>query len=445
MKKILFVLGCLVVIAFGVFSIGSKNNVPTKLPASACCHNSYFSQADVFDAAYKNAKPYINQAPGIKGILVNHHLLAAAYIAEAFNQVATTAPVTVLLISPNHFSAGKNNIIVSAEQWQTPYGVLQPNTDLINKIKDANIGSIEEDPFNQEHGISGIIPFIKKSLPSAAIVPVIFNDRLNSSAAQKAADDIIKILPANTLVVGSFDFSHYLTSNAADFHDLKSLDDMESFNIADFYNLDIDSRPGLTFFTQILKNLGTQKFTLLEHSNSGELTHQDLLETTSYITGYFQSGEPNVALTHTLLSFGSLVPAIIPYKKPELTYLDRLFTGQDQTYLQNDFVTNVGQLKVQSVDCVKYSSKELYNLIDGGVDVLICRGAEKNSISWYKNKPIIYADKSLSVGVSQSANSNKIYFFPIHNNNEQLKLLTAAESGTVWAELSAKNGIINLK
>jgi len=77
-------------------------------PAQNNFHYSYFSQAGFYEQAYAAARqtPAADKS-GIKGVLVNHHLFAASFIAETFNAVATIAPVTVLLISPNHFDAGK--------------------------------------------------------------------------------------------------------------------------------------------------------------------------------------------------------------------------------------------------------------------------------------------------------------------------------------------------
>jgi len=124
--------------------------------------------------------------------------------------------------------------------------------------------------------------------------------------AVSLADEYHQLLPNNILIAGSFDFSHYLTSGAADFHDIANLADVESFNFADIYNLDIDSRPGLAFFLDLLKDNGGQNFHLLEHSNSAKLAHQDILETTSYIDGYFTAGSATTSSVNTVL----VLPAI---------------------------------------------------------------------------------------------------------------------------------------
>ena len=413
--KVIFLIACLVIAAAGFLVVRGflmPKSASPLLPV--CCHQSYFSQPDFFDQAYKEAKPLAGPEPaGIKAIMVNHHLLAGAYIAEAFNQVATTAPLTVLLISPNHFSAGNANVIASAEQWQTPYGQLGPNGGLIQALAAQHLINIDESPFTQEHGISGIVPFIKKSLPNATVVPVIFNDRMPFAASQVLADEMFKNLPPNVLIVGSFDFSHYLTDRAASFHDLKNLADVESFNLPDIYKLDIDSRPGLAFYLRLLQDGGDEKFTLLEHSNSAELTQQDFLETTSYITGYFQAGSASTTTVKSMLSFGSLVPSIIPYTNPSLAYLDRLFYGQDQTIIGPGTFLGV---------TIKRDVRQSYFAVESG-------------------QPVVHAAPGLAVGVASTNTGAEIYLFPIGEDSGQLKLLIAKENDTILAEMAAASNV----
>jgi len=136
-------------------------------------HYSYFSNKSFFDDAYKNISEQSIIPNQIKGVLVNHHLLAPNLIAETINTIATTSRITVVVISPNHFSAGQGQIISSLYKWDTPYGILNSNCETISKLEKEGVLNIDEYPFKKEHGISGIVPFIKKSLPNAKIIPII--------------------------------------------------------------------------------------------------------------------------------------------------------------------------------------------------------------------------------------------------------------------------------
>lgn len=455
-------------------------------------HYSYFSQKENFENAYSLAKSQ-DYNPAVKGILVNHHLLAASFIAESFNTIATTTPVTVLLISPNHFSAGKGDIITSALSWQTPYGVLEPDLAVVNKLSEEGLANIEEDPFVQEHGISGIVAFVKKSLPKAKIVPLIFRDRMTLSQVMSLADSYQHILDADKsahyITVGSFDFSHYLTSRAADFHDVENLSAVESFNFFEIYNLDIDSRPGLAFFLQLLKNNHEQKFTLLEQSNSAKLAKQDVLETTSYITGYFSVGSAGTSSPDTLLSLGNIntapqVLSALQKNTPSyaLEYMERLFYGQDETmaFLKNgDSKTEsalkklglslavednknyqLGKFKLKIINCAKgingdKGEEGAKRAIDEGADVAICQGAKKSYVEIYKTHIIIYAagnfldektilqdGASLAIGLAYENNKLKVFFLPIGGEKGKLKLLVGEESGKVLLDI-AKESLVS--
>lgn len=471
--RLIFLAGIAGFLYFGLYK------VKIKTPAVADnFHYSYFSQPDFFDQAYSLAKS-TSTPENIKGIIVNHHLLASSFIAETFNVVATNAPLTVLLVSPNHFDAGRAGIITSSAAWKTPYGELESDLELINQLTTQKIAAIEEPPFEQEHGISGIVAFIKKSLPNAKVIPVIFKNRMPVSEAQKLADDFHQILPKNTLLVGSFDFSHYLTSRAADFHDINSMEAVENFNFSKIKNLDIDSRPGLAFFLRLLKNNSSQNFHLLEHSNSSKLVKQDILETTSYIDGYFTAGLPALSSAETLLSLPSVLPApetpsLVDKdnRKYALTYMERLFFGQDETVsffplsnsMELESERNVlsrlgiglvavnyqdyqlGDIKIRLVNCNGDKGGEKVKGADGAA-VVICQGSDKNRLEIAENKPVIYAvgnlfsKNSLAIGLGLKNNQLQIFLLPIGFKEGQVKLLIGQESGTVLKEMAAVSAV----
>ncbi len=477
---VLIILFCLAVL--GSFVIRNKfyhqSNFPTKSPD--CCHNSYFSQKDFYEKAYEFAGPKKSNDK-ISGIIVNHHLLADSFIAEAFNQIATTAPVTVLLISPNHFNAGKGSVIASADAWQTPYGRLDPDTKLIDQL--SGLVVVEESPFNQEHGVSGIVGFIKKSLPNAKVVPLIFRDKISLGQATAAAGSIYKILDddksTNYIVVGSFDFSHYLTNSAADFHDVKSMTVLENLDVPGSYNLDIDSRPGLAFFLQLMKNGQNGKFTQLEHSNSAKLAKLDTLENTSYITGYFSNGSNPTKDIQTLLVLppiqgSSLVSnSLNRFSKTwSAEYLERLFSGQDKTalYFFGEQDNAAAQLKRYGISDF-LSKDEKTTFFSGRVKTSFLENSYKrDSLDIINGQVVInfnhplLSDKvlkdggtSVAYGITQSGQELTITILPIGVKDGVAKLLIGPESGKVLAEIAnvsnvpqeiktqIKNGFIIIK
>jgi len=275
----------------------------------AVTHYSYFSTPPVFDQGYAEAGEVAPDA-SVKGVLVPHHLLAAKLVAGAFGRIATDRDATVVLVSPNHFSAGRGRIITTAASWRTPYGTLPGDCAAVEALKAAGAASVEEAPFEKEHGVSGIVPFIRKSLPHARVVPVIVRDDASDADLEKFAQAARRIFGPDTLFVASFDFSHELTDTAAKFHDRMSLAVVDAFDDAGARALDIDSMPGLRLSMRLLEQAGAPRFSLVEGSNSSELTHRpDQPDVTSYLAGTFAAGEKTSDDDVTLLAFGDLLLA----------------------------------------------------------------------------------------------------------------------------------------
>ncbi|MEK7589593.1 MAG: AmmeMemoRadiSam system protein B [Patescibacteria group bacterium] len=218
-----------------------------------------------------------------KIILVNHHLLAPHLIARALAGVATKNKQTVVLISPNHFGAGDGFAITTLYPWKTSYGVLTADRKLIKQLVRAGV-TIDPVPFEREHGISNIIPFIKKSVPNARIVPIMIRD----TASSQDIDALAKALPPDALIIGSFDFSHEVTGTVADMQDAKSLAALETFDITAVSKLSLDSRSGLRLLMQYAALRDKRHFVLFGATNSAKiLKRPDQSDVTSYIAGYF--------------------------------------------------------------------------------------------------------------------------------------------------------------
>ncbi len=300
----------LFLLAFGGVGAGflySSKIVVENDPCPKDLHYSYFSSKTFFEDAYKNA-PAVTSPKDIKGVLLNHHLLAPHLIAATISSIATTSPITVLLVSPNHFSAGTGGIISSLYKWDTPYGVLQSDCETVSELQAAGALSVEEMPFEKEHGIYGIVPFIKKSLPNAKIIPLIIRNDISETELNVFVETLFATLGDKALVVGSFDFSHYLPDLAAQFHDQKSLSVIKDFDYAGLQSMDTDSIPGLEIVMRYMEKEGAKDFHLIANTNSSLLLHDPKIEeTTSYIDGAFSVGSAVPDSTTTILAFGDMM------------------------------------------------------------------------------------------------------------------------------------------
>ena len=91
--------------------------------------------------------------------------------------------------------------------------------------------------------------------------------------------------------MASVDFSHYLTRQEAEDKDKETLKVIEAKNLDTLFTMGndyLDSPAALGSLFLTMENLDISDLTLLDHTNSGILMGNDMIETTSYMTMLFQ-------------------------------------------------------------------------------------------------------------------------------------------------------------
>ena len=218
-----------------------------------------------------------------------HHLLAGDMIAEFYDNLAGLDYDTIILLGPNHYSAGKSKIITSDYDWLTPFGKLGCDRELIGKLGTFVSGlGTEPAVLAKDHSITSQAGFIKKTFPNARFVPLILSPNINVEESGDLAEALLSLSQnAKILLIGSVDFSHYQDSKMAISHDQKSIKAIESFNFNNVYKLDIDSPPAI-YAIMKYSEFNEASFKLLNNSNSALLSGKEKLDSaTSYVTGYF--------------------------------------------------------------------------------------------------------------------------------------------------------------
>ena len=272
-------------------------------------HSSYFSSKDFYDEAYREIPREYKNAfydKKVYGGIIPHHLIVKNNIASFFAQLEKQDYETVVLIGPNHFDGGEKNVLISQSKWLTPYGDIEPNLEIINKLIKTGKVHVNEEPFYREHSISGLVPFIKKSIPNAQIVPIILKIGLRESDAEKISELIFEnIDPEKTLVISSVDFSHYLPAQVADFHDERSNGIIQDFDFERIYSMEIDSPPSIYVLLRYLELVKAQESKLLWHTNSGYMDESQ--PSTTHNIYYFTKGNPRDDSVISMMFFGDMM------------------------------------------------------------------------------------------------------------------------------------------
>jgi MEMO1 family protein len=271
-----------------------------------CQYSSFADDTALYAGAYRSAEELIGGTRAARGAgvssngedersgriaagTISHHLFIRNLIAEYFIGLARYVhPKRIIVIGPNHHARGHSPVALSQLGWKTPFGFVEPDMDAIRKISSSGFASVEEEPFVNEHSIGALVPFIGRTFPGAHIVPIIFKKVAKRQDCIKLAG-VIAGLMDSTLVLASLDFSHYKTSEEAEKEDVASLDVLRSLSMERVDEAFVDSRPALLTLISLCRNIGVLTVEVVQHTNSGILSHDPRVACTSYINTFIRN------------------------------------------------------------------------------------------------------------------------------------------------------------
>src|SRR3989344_4770731 len=291
LHKTLFSALTLAILALLLFLATGTQNRPTINVSAFPTHPAYFFEFETFTDAIERVRHSDKKYPlPIIGGLVPHHLLPSFIIADFFKNLSIQKPETIILIGPNHYELGEKPILSSIAGWETPFGVVEPNDQIIEDLYDKNLIDFNEEVLVQEHSIGGIVPFIKYYIPDARIVPLVVSGTLKIDEIERLAKAIAQKINKKTVIVASVDFSHYQIQKQAEKNDKVTLGLMEARDYEKIINLssaNVDSPPSIITLLMIMDKKGKNNFNLIYHTNAGEILRDPYHEVTSYFSFVF--------------------------------------------------------------------------------------------------------------------------------------------------------------
>lgn len=222
--------------------------------------------------------------------LVPHDLFASPLVGDFFRRLDPRLVKRIILIGPNHFEKGDFKVLSSLYGWQTPFGIVEPDTENINELVNNKLAKIDEEVLSGEHSIGNLVSYLKFYLPQAKITPLILSHSLTQKEVSILAEKLTGINRPDTLLLASVDFSHYLTSLQAREKDevtervIRERDYDKLFGLNNDY---LDSPATLATVLMTATDNKELDFEILGHTNSGEMQKNENIETTSYFTMAF--------------------------------------------------------------------------------------------------------------------------------------------------------------
>lgn len=264
--------------------------------------------------ALEDSFPERQKVANYVGGVVPHHLLAESIIKKFFDEISKESyPEKIVLFGPDHFNAAAvyGDKLIAADNWDNNLEDSAIDNGLLRALMRANDIALGNYAVKNDHGLMNILPFIKKYFPNAEIVPFLIPAAFSLDKAENIAESLNEVLPENSLVLSSVDWSHYLPKNVADFHDKKSIRVFLNLEEENFSNIEVDCPQCLYVVRQFAKLRNADNYVKIDHKNSQDFSSDDGLDsTTSYFSAIF-SKQANDTLpdehTKTFLFLGDIM------------------------------------------------------------------------------------------------------------------------------------------
>ena len=232
--------------------------------------------------------------------VVPHHLLAEEIIEDFFSYISSQENVeTIILLSPDHFQSGvlnNENAFITLD-WESlsekeNFSNIKIDSLLGKKLAGENKIILNSADIIYDHGITNLIPYIKKYFPESKFLPILIPVDITKEQIEHLVKTIDKAASAQTIIIGSVDFSHYLPPQAADFHDAKSIRVLLNFEEDNFDNIEVDCWQALYAARLFAKLRHKTASHIIAHRNSVDFLKLYSEITTSYFSVVFGEKKP---------------------------------------------------------------------------------------------------------------------------------------------------------
>lgn len=251
----------------------------------------------VVDISFRHAKRYPVD-PGARLLLIPHHLVAGREIASLLTSVPTKK--RILLLSPDHFSIGKQALSITDKSFTWNEQAIRPDLSLNKQLLATHPQALrlQDSVFEREHGVRGLVPFLNQAWPQATVNAMTVRNDASTSTLNTLSDQLDKLLDTDPelIIAVTIDFSHELPAYLADLHDTHAIGHLEARNAEAFRQVEIDSPP-LFFLLSKLAEQQNVRLTVQAQTNSLRLMYASTTELgTSHA---LMSSEPGLATTNS--------------------------------------------------------------------------------------------------------------------------------------------------
>ncbi len=265
-----------------------RENGKLRLDSNKTLDASHFFNDRLFYPAIGTAQNLNSKSKSkIRAVVVPHHLVGSQLIADAFKRAERSfSPEQIIILGPNHFEAGRANVITTDANWQTEFGILAAATQTYSKINDSGLELENNQPvFENEHAVGNLVHFSKYYFPEASLLPVILSSQTEFGQIELLSQQLDQFDLSQTLIIASIDFCHDIgLSQAFKNHQtvLELVEDKDYDSLLRLKNDHLDSGPSLVTLL-LLAEKNNWQLAVIDEAHSSQFLDQPGHEGTSYM------------------------------------------------------------------------------------------------------------------------------------------------------------------
>ena len=269
---------------FDLLSDNSRYGLRDKIQTNKYHKIEY--EKELFEAGIFSQRKDVSFSGNIKGGIVPHHMLASRIIADFYYNLSKEEIDTIIILGPNHYQLNRETPLSSKLPWMANEKIIKTDSLIIDELMNKGLIKIDDQILEKDHAIGSHIPFIEYYIPKVKIVPILFSLETDLGQAYEFATELEKYSAKDgVVIVSSVDFSHYLTGSQAKVRDVETLTAMENFDFEKLYSFNSDNLDSVASISILLYNMrsfGLTDFSVIENSNSTDITKNNDYQTTSY-------------------------------------------------------------------------------------------------------------------------------------------------------------------
>ncbi|MCM8821267.1 MAG: AmmeMemoRadiSam system protein B [Candidatus Omnitrophica bacterium] len=217
-----------------------------------------------------------------KGIICPHagYVYSGKTAGKVYGKIAQFE--TAIILGPNHHGYGEPYAIDDSDEWETPIGNVEIDTEIRKKLLEkSRYLQIDSMSHKSEHSIEVQVPFLQFLNPAVKIVPVLISSMYDANPWYEIGYSIalaLSEIKRNAIVVASSDFTHYEPAEQAEKKDrmaiekILKLDADEFLNIVSEHDISICGFAPITAAITASKILEARQGILVDYTNSGNVS-----------------------------------------------------------------------------------------------------------------------------------------------------------------------------